>query len=59
MPNACVPANFWVLLSQPNHPSDNVVAGNICNNKNYRVAALDTSAVAHAHHMPYNGGGAQ
>ncbi len=58
MANACVPANIWVLFLQPGHPYDDVVAGNLCDNKIYPVAALDTSAVTHAHNMPYDGSGA-
>ncbi len=58
MPNACVPVNIRVLLLQPGHFQNNIVAGNISDDEIYCMAVLDTGAFAHAHHMPYNGSGA-
>ncbi len=55
MPNACVPANIWVLLLQPGHHQDDVVAGIIGNDKVDRMASLDASAVKHALYILYDG----
>ncbi len=49
----CIWLNIKVLHLQPGHSYNDIVAGNISNNKIYCMAMFNTSAIAYVHHMAY------
>jgi hypothetical protein len=48
MPNVYILVKKWVLTLQPGSNYNDIVAGNVGDNKAYCMVALDTNTAAHA-----------